>query len=65
MQRRTVEQIVDFVPVVPLLHTFVPQILDNSLPDVEQVIEVHKIMLDQVPQRPAWKRELLVACGHA
>ena len=59
--RRTVEQIVDSVPVVLLLHTFVPQmadllvkvlkILDNSLPDVEQVIEVPLIILHKVPQR--------------
>ena len=60
VQRRTVEQIVDSMPVVPLLHTCVPQmvdsvvevlkILDNSLPDVEQVIEVPKISLHRVPQ---------------
>ena len=59
--RRIEEQIVDSVFVVPLLHTFVPQmadplvkvlkILDNSLPDVEQVIEVPKIILHKVPQR--------------
>ena len=60
VQRRTVEQIVDSMPVVPLLHTAVPQmvdsvvemlkILDNSLPDVEQVIEVPTISLHKVPQ---------------
>ena len=60
VQRRTVEQIVDSMLVVPLLHTCVPQvvdsvvevlkILDNSLPDVEQVTEVPKISLHKVPQ---------------
>ena len=59
--RRIVEQIVDPVPAVPLLHTPVPRmvdsvvevrkILDNSLPDVEQVIEVPKIILHTVPPR--------------
>ena len=58
--RRIVEQFVDSVPVVPLLHTPVPQVVDSvvevlkifdrSLPDVEQVIEVPKI-LHTVPQR--------------
>ena len=61
MQRRTVVQIVDSVPVVPILFTFVPwmvdqlaevpKIFDYSLPDVEQVIEEPEIMLDQVPHR--------------
>ena len=55
------EQVVDSVPVVPHLHTVVPQmvdsvvevlkILDNSPPDVEQVIEVLKINLHTAPQR--------------
>ena len=59
--RRIVEQIVDYAPVVPLLHAPVPQpvdsvvevlkILDKSLPDVEQVIEVPKILQHTVPQR--------------
>ena len=59
--RRIVEQIVDSAPVVPLLHALVPQkvgsvvevlkILDKSLLDVEQVIEVPKIVLHKVPQR--------------
>ena len=59
--RRTVEQIVDSVPVAPLLHTCVPQmvdsvaevlkIFDTSLPDVEQVIEVPTIILHTVPLR--------------
>ena len=60
--RRIVEQIVDSVPVVPLLHAPVPQtldsvvevlkILDKSLPDVEQqVLEVPKILQHTVPQR--------------
>ena len=53
------EQIVDSVPVVPFLHISEPQtvdsvvevwkILDKSLPDVEQVIEVPKIFLDVLP----------------
>ena len=59
--RRIVEQIVDSAPVVPLLHAPEPQlvdsvvevrkILDNLLPDVEQVIEVPKIFLHTAPQR--------------
>ena len=54
------EQIVDTAPVVPLLHTSEPQlvgsvvevqkIFDNLLPDVEQVIEVPKIILHTAPQ---------------
>ena len=59
--RRIVEQIVDIVPVVQLLHVPVPQpvdsvvevlkILDKSFPDVEQVIEVPKILQHTVLQR--------------
>ena len=59
--RRIVEQIVDIVPVVQLLHVPDPQtvdsvvevlkILDKSLPDVEQVIEVPKILQHTVLQR--------------
>ena len=59
--RHIVEQIVDIVPVVQLLHVPVPQpvdsvvevlkILDKSLPDVEQVIEVPKILQHTVLQR--------------
>ena len=59
--RRIVEQIVDIVPVVQLLHVPVPQpvdsvvellkILDKSLPDVEQVIKVPKILQHTVLQR--------------
>ena len=55
------EQIVDVVPVVQLLHVPVPQpvdsvvevlkILDKSLSDVEQVIEVPKILQHTVLQR--------------
>ena len=58
--RRIVEQFVD-LPVVPLLHVPEPQtvdsvvevlkILDKSLPDVEQVIEVPKILQHTVLQR--------------
>ena len=52
VQQRTAEQIVDPVPVVPLLHAFVPQMVE-SLVDIlapldfrvaEQVIEVPKIV---------------------
>ena len=60
VQRRTVEQIVDSMPVGPLLHTRVPQVVDSvvevlkildiSVPDVEQVTEVPKISLHKVPQ---------------
>ena len=59
--RRIVEHIVDIVPVVQLLHVPAPQtvdsvvavlkILDKSLPDVEQVIEVPKILQHTVSQR--------------
>ena len=58
--RHTVEQIVD-MPVVPLLHVPAPQtvdsvvevlkILDKSVPDVEQVIEVPKILQHVALQR--------------
>ena len=59
--RRIVEQTVDIVPVVQLLHVPVPQmvdsvvevlkILDKSVPDVEQVIEVPKILQHVALQR--------------
>ena len=59
--RRIVEQIVDPVPVVQLLHVPVPQmvdsvvevlkILDKSVSDVEQVIEVPKILQHTALQR--------------
>ena len=59
--RRIVEQTVDTVPVVQLLHVPVPQmvdsvvevlkILDKSFPDVEHVIEVPKILQHTVLQR--------------
>ena len=55
------EQTVDIVPVVQLLHVPVPQmvdsvvevlkILDKSVPDVEQVIEVPKILQHVALQR--------------
>ena len=57
--RRTVEQIVDSLLVVPLLHTFAPQMVEH-LVDVlspfefqvpEQVIEVPKIFLEDFPMR--------------
>ena len=75
--RRIVEQIVDIVPVVPLLHVPEPQtvdsvvevlkILDKSLPDVEQVIEVPKILQHTVLQRsslqePQLAEQLAVSC---
>ena len=60
VQRHTVEQMADGAPVLPMLDAPVPlvveqpvevlKILDNSLTDVEQVIEVPKIILHQVPQ---------------
>ena len=51
VQRRTVEQIDDAVPVVPLLHTFLPQMVDQLVEVLrpcdtmvpEQVIEAPKI----------------------
>ena len=55
------EQIVDLTPVLPLLHDPVPQtvdsvgevlkILDKLVPDVEQVIEVPKILQHTVSSR--------------
>ena len=49
VQRRTAEQIVDPVPVVPLLHAFVPQMVVDILAPLdfsvaEQVIEVPLIV---------------------
>ena len=68
--RRIVEQVVDIVPVVPLLHVPVPQmvdsvvevlkILDKSLPDVEQVIEVPKILQHTVLQRSSLQEPQMV-----
>ena len=68
--RHTVEQIVDIVPVVPLLHVPAPQtvdsvvevlkILDKSLPDVEQVIEVPKILQHTVLQRSSLQEPQMV-----
>ena len=49
-QQRTVEQIVDPVPVAPLLHVFVPQMVEQlvdilaPLDFTEQIIEVPKIV---------------------
>ena len=42
--RRTVEQIDDSVPVVPLLHTFVPQMVD-------QLVDVLRLIEDHFPRR--------------
>ena len=60
---RTMEQIVDAVPLVPLLDDPVPQIVeqlqdvmrffDTLLPVPEQVIAAPKILLDDVPMRTA------------
>ena len=67
--RHTVEQIVD-MPVVPLLHVPAPQtvdsvvevlkILDKSLPDDEQVIEVPKILPHTVLQRSSLQEPQMV-----
>ena len=60
VQRRTMEQIVDCVPVVPLLDVPVPQMVDQLVEVLrpldtvvlEQVIEAPKITLhDAIPQR--------------
>ena len=60
VQRHFVEQIVDSVPGLSVLGAPVPQekqladvlmLFDTMMPDVEQVIEVPKIILDQVSQR--------------
>ena len=66
VQRHTVEHIVDFVrfaPMVQILDAPVPQMVeqlpdvvhffDTLTPDPEQVIEVPKILLDDVPVRTA------------
>ena len=68
--RHIVEQIVDIVPVLSLLHVPVPQtvdsvverlkILDKSLPAVEQVIEVPKILQHTVLQRSSLQEPQLV-----
>ena len=69
LPRRTVEQIEDSVPVVPLLHTFVPQMVDQlvkvfRLIDTvvpEQVIDVPKITSqDVIPQRAVLRVPQLV-----
>ena len=68
--RRTVQQIVGAVPLVPLLDDHVPQMVEQ-LPDVmrffdfllpvpEQVIEVPKILLNDVPMRTAVRDTQLV-----
>ena len=68
--RRNVQQIVDAVPLVPLLDDPVPQMVEQ-LPDVmrffdlllpvsEQVIEVPKILLDDVSMRTAVRDTQLV-----
>ena len=59
--RRTVQQIVDAVPLVPCLEDPAPQMVDQLqdimrffdalMPVLEQVIEVPKILLDDVPMR--------------
>ena len=64
VQRRTVQQIVDAVPLVPLLDDPVPQMVDTvleffralDLPVVEQVIAVPKISIDRVSQRLVERR---------
>ena len=70
VQRRTVQQIVDAVPLVPLLDDPVPQMVEQ-LPDImcffdmllpvpEQAIEVPKIVLDDVPVRTSVRDTQLV-----
>ena len=62
--RRTLEKIVDAVPLVPLLDDPVPQMVDTvleffralDLPVVEQVIAVPKISTDRVSQRLVERR---------
>ena len=64
VQRRTVQQVVDAVPLVPLLDDPVPQMVDTvleffralDLPVVEQVIAVPKISTDRVSQRLVERR---------
>ena len=71
--RCTVQQIVDTVPLVPLLDDPVPQTVEQ-LPDVmrffdmllpvpEQVIEVPKILLYDVPARPVLRDPQLAEAG--
>ena len=69
-QRRTVQQIVDPVPLLPTLDDPAPQMvgqllnlahfLDTPLPDPEQVIEVPKILSDDVPVRALVREPQLV-----
>ena len=70
VQRRTVQQIVDAVPLVPLLDDPVPQMVeqlpdvlrffDSLLPVPEQAIEVPKIVLDDVFVRTSVRDTQLV-----
>ena len=67
VQRHTVEELVDCVPVVPLLDVLVPQMVDQmvdvlKLLDVaipEQVIAVPKIPQDSIPQRAVFEPQLV------
>ena len=62
--QRTVQQIVDAVPSLPTLDDPAPQTVeqlpeimhffDTHLPDPEQVIEVPKIILENIPSRPRY-----------
>ena len=61
IQQRTMEQLADVVPMVQILDVLVPQVVDqlhdimrffdSLLPVPEQVFEVSKILLDDVPMR--------------
>ena len=70
IRQRTMEQLADVVPMVQILDTLVPQMVEQ-LPDVlrflatllpvpEQVIEVPKIVLDGVPVRTSVRDTQLV-----
>ena len=69
-QERVPRYIVDIAPVVQLLHVPVPhqgdsvvevlKILDKSLPDVEQIIEVPKILQHTVLQRSSLQEPQMV-----
>ena len=70
VQRRTVQQIVDPVPLLPFLDDPAPQMVeqlpdvlqffDALMPDPEQVIEVPKILPEDVPMRTTVRDTQLV-----
>ena len=73
VQRHTMEHIVDFVRVAPMVQILdapvsqmvdqlqdITRFFDSLLPDPEQIIEVPKILLDDVPMRAVLRDPQLV-----